>query len=231
VIDLLPFKAVAMRDAIASALRSALLDRRFEPGQPIIESAIAAEMKVSRGPVREALLLLTQEGLVTHSQNRGFAVLNFTEADQAATSQVRYPLETTALQLARLHRTPPDILQLERIKQRMLENFRAGDARARLQDELDFHNLIWNLSGNTYLVSCLQRVTIPAFTYGTAYRMNRPDLTVELFHTQHQLYIDYLEGTTTRTAAECVRFHLGLAAPEPDSVPLPESPVPSAKPL
>ncbi|MCC6361953.1 MAG: GntR family transcriptional regulator [Bryobacterales bacterium] len=229
--ELPPFKAVAMRDAVASALRAALFDRRFQPGQPIVESAIAAEMKVSRGPVREALLLLTQEGLVTHSQNRGFAVLNFTEADHAAASQVRYPLETTALQLARLHQTPADILQLERIKRRMLENFRAGDARARLQDELDFHNLIWNLSGNAYLVSCLQRVTIPAFTYGAAYRMNRPDLTSELFDTQHQFYIDYLKGATTKTAAECVRFHLGLATPEPDTVPLPESSIPSAKPL
>jgi len=217
-----------MRDAIASALRAALFDRRFHPGRPIIESAIAAEMKVSRGPVREALLLLTQEGLVTHSQNRGFAVLNFTEADHAAACQVRYPLEATALQLARLRHTPADILQLERIKQRMLENFLAGDARARLQDELDFHALIWNLSANAYLVSCLQRVTIPAFTYGAAYRMNHPGPAVELFHARRRIYIDYLKGTTAGTAAECVRFHLGLAAPEPDTVPLPES---SVKPL
>ncbi len=213
------FKAVAMRDAIAEALRSALLDRRFSPGEAIVESALAAEMKVSRGPVREALLLLTQEGLVTHSQNRGFAVLNFTEADRQATDQVRYQLEILALQLARETITAKGLATLAEIKDRMLEHFRAGDRRARLKGEIDFHGRIWQWSGNSYLVNCLQRVTIPTITYGTAYRMNRPDLTVELFDEQHQMYIDYLARRISKTAEECVRYHLGFPTPAHDCAP------------
>ena len=50
-------------------------------------------MNVSRGPVREALLVLAQEGLVSHSQNYGFSVLEFNEQDRTEVQQVRLPLE------------------------------------------------------------------------------------------------------------------------------------------
>jgi DNA-binding GntR family transcriptional regulator len=217
------FKAVAMRDAIAAVLRRALLERRFAPGEAIVESALAAEMKVSRGPVREALLLLMQEGLVTHNQNRGFAVLDITESDRFAADQVRYHLETLALQLAREHIIPDDLATLERIKSRMCESYRSGDVIARLDDEIEFHGTLWRLSRNPYVLSCLQRVAVPDFTYGTAFRLGRPDLTLELFEAQHQLYIDYLARRTQRTAEECVRFHLGLIEPASDAAPAREA--------
>lgn len=203
-----------MRDSVADALRQALLDCRFNPGEALVESQLAAEMKVSRGPVREALLVLMQEGLVSHSQNRGFAVLNFSEADQRATDQVRYPLETLALQLARLAISDAEIDALEQIADRMSEQFRQGDIRGRLASEIEFHGSIWKLSGNPWLCSCLQRVVIPAFTYGAAYRMNRPDLNVELFREQHRMYIDYLRGHREHSAAACVRYHLDITSPD-----------------
>lgn len=217
--DLPELKAVAMRDTIADALRGALLDRRFAAGEAIVESALAAEMKVSRGPVREALLLLTEQGLVTHSQNRGFAVLNFTEADQYASDQVRYQLETLALQLARECMSRTKLEGLRIVKERIVSQFRSGDARGRVQGEIDFHGLIAQCSENPYLALCLQRVSIPNFTYGTAFRLNRPDLTLELFDEQHQLYIDYLVGAANQSAAECVGFHLGFPVPAGDSAP------------
>ncbi|MEO7653050.1 MAG: GntR family transcriptional regulator [Bryobacteraceae bacterium] len=217
--DLPELKAVAMRDIIADALRGALLDRRFPPGEAIVESALAAEMKVSRGPVREALLLLTEQGLVTHSQNRGFAVLNFTEADQDASDQVRYQLETLALRLARGCMSRTRVGSLQAVKDRMVEQFRTGDIRGRVQGEIDFHGMIAQGSGNSYLALCLQRVSIPNFTYGSAFRLNRPDLTLKLFDEQHQLYIDYLVGATNQSAAECVAYHLGFPVPAGDSAP------------
>ncbi len=215
--ELPEIRAVAMRNAVVDALRRALLDRRFAPGKAIVESAIAAEMKVSRGPVREALLLLMEEGLVTHSQNRGFAVPRFTEEDRMAADQVRYQLETMALKLARERVSRLDLTQLQRIKDRMMDAF--PDRLARLTAEIEFHSFISKLTANLYLVSCLDRVTIPCFTYGTAYGMNRKDLTRELSDKQHQLYIDYLRGQTDQTAEEAVQFHLGLAGPPPGCAP------------
>jgi DNA-binding GntR family transcriptional regulator len=221
-LDLPQFKAVAMRDAVVAALRHALLGGRFAPGEALVESVLAKEMKVSRGPVREALLLLMQEGLVTHNQNRGFAVLNFTAADRFATDQVRYQLETLTLRLVRERISRADLGDLQRIKDRMMDGY--SDRGGRVAAEIEFHGSIWRLTGNPYLVNCLERVSIPNFTYGTAYLMNRPDLTRELFDEQHQLYIDYLHGHTDKTAEEVVQFHLGLTAPAPGCAPEEKAP-------
>ena len=74
-------KPVALRVRVAEAIRQALLEGQFSPGENLSEVSLAREMNVSRGPVREALLVLAQEGLITHSQNYGFSVLGFTDED------------------------------------------------------------------------------------------------------------------------------------------------------
>jgi DNA-binding GntR family transcriptional regulator len=75
--------------------------------------------------------------------------------------------------------------------------------------ELEFHSAVWDASGNEWLAVSLRRVMVPYFTYSLALSMNRPDLSRELIHVQHTMYIDYLEGTIDRTAESCVRFHAG----------------------
>src|SRR5512132_2316003 len=96
-------KATAMRDGAAEALRRALLEGKFQPGEDLSEVALAQQLEISRGPVREALLVLAQEGLLVHRQNRGFSVLEFTDEDRKAINDVRLPLEARALELAREH--------------------------------------------------------------------------------------------------------------------------------
>jgi DNA-binding GntR family transcriptional regulator len=105
-----------MRESVGDAIRQALYDGRFGPGQSLSEAALAAEMSISRGPVREALLLLAQEGLVIHSPNRGFSVVQITGEDLREIQQVRMPLEAMALNLAKAHLTEADFLKLEDLK-------------------------------------------------------------------------------------------------------------------
>src|ERR1700730_17985348 len=104
-------KSEALRVRVAEAIRQALLEGRFKPGEDLSEVAIAKEMNVSRGPVREALLVLAQQGLITHSQNHGFSVLGFTDRDHTEIDEVRLRLESLALTLAR-DRINPDDLEL-----------------------------------------------------------------------------------------------------------------------
>ncbi len=213
--ELPAFRAVALRDAVADALRRALLERHFAPGEAMVESAIAAQMKVSRGPVREALLLLMQEGLVTHSQNHGFAVLNFTGTERRDAGEVRMVLETLALERARERAKATDITELEAIGKRMMATFDTGDAAARLAEEIAFHTLIWRLSGNPTLANTLSRVTLPIFLFVTAYQADNSLPDRRVFGEQHRLYVEYLRRQTPKSAAECVQFHMGL--PQPDA--------------
>ena len=59
------FRPSAIRETVADALRRTLLEGRFQPGENLSEVAIAAEFHISRGPVREAMLVLAAEGLLT----------------------------------------------------------------------------------------------------------------------------------------------------------------------
>ena len=202
------FKATAIRDTVAEALRRTLLEGRFSPGEDLADAAIAAEFQISRGPVREAMLVLAEEGLLTHTHNRGFSVLNFTAHDLEQIEAVRVPLESLALSAAREHVTEQGLNRLAQAKTELIRSFEAGQHAGRIHAEVEFHTTIWAMSGNPWLVASLKRVMIPSFTYGTAFRMNRPDLTAELLDELHTIYIDYLRGSGGRTAELCVRLHL-----------------------
>src|ERR1700761_6488210 len=144
-------RPISMRETVRDNVRAALHGGRFRPGQSLSEAALAAEMGVSRGPVREALLLLVQEGLVTHSPNRGFSVVYFSEQDVQEIHQVRLPLETTALELARGRITAEEEQKLIQLKSVIVQAHQDRQYVLGSQTDMEFHNLIWEKSGNARL--------------------------------------------------------------------------------
>jgi DNA-binding GntR family transcriptional regulator len=200
-------KPVSIRQRVSEAIRRALLEERFRPGEALSEVALAAEMNVSRGPVREALLVLAQEGLVTHTQNYGFSVVNLTEQDRKEVQQLRLPLESLALELAKALIDQDAIEQLTDLKDRMVSAYANGRFSECPQFDLEFHSLIWQRSANSRLVVSLSNLLVPYFAYGSAFKISRPDLTPQLLEAQHRSYIDFLGGGSSQTSEECVRFH------------------------
>ena len=203
-------KPVSIRQTVGETIRRALLEGRFRPGQPLSEVALASEMNVSRGPVREALLVLAQEGLVSHSQNYGFSVLEFNEHDRTEVQQIRLPLEALALELAKNNISETDLRELGTISDRIVQAYQQQNYIECTQADLDFHSLVWERSGNKRLYSSLRNLAVPYFAYGSAFRMSRPDLTPELLALQHRSFIEFLSGVSDQTSDQCVRFHLGL---------------------
>lgn len=208
----LPFvRPVSIRHSIAGALRSALREGRFKFGEDLSEQKLATEMNVSRGPVREALLVLTEEGLITHSPNRGFAVLEFTAQDRAEIDEVRLSLETLALESARGKFSEAELEELQRLKDEVMKLFLDSEYPARDSAEMAFHQMIWAKSGNKWLENSLKRIMTPYFTYSRflpTVNRNKPD--PELVSQQHERYIDFVKGKGKYTAEECVQFHLRL---------------------
>lgn len=198
-----------MRDRVGQEIRQALTHKRFQPGQSITEAGLAAEMGISRGPVREALLLLLQEGLVAHSPNRGFSVISFDEKDVQETNEVRLPLEAMALTLAQRNAAQADLSQLDMLVDRISSTYREQEFTSCAQEDMAFHSLIWKLSGNSRLSGALQSLLAPYFAYGALSSSSRPELTPGLLHEEHACFVRFLRKQELRTAEECVRFHLG----------------------
>jgi DNA-binding GntR family transcriptional regulator len=90
-------RGVSLAASIRSRVREAILRGEFAPGQRLREVDIAARHEVSRGPVREALLQLEQEGLVLLRRNRGAVVARLSRQDLEEVYSLRLALERLAV--------------------------------------------------------------------------------------------------------------------------------------
>src|SRR5262245_4004204 len=109
-------RSVSIRHAVSDSVRSALREGHSKPGENLSQVGLAETFQVSRGPIREALLVLVEEGLLRHSPNRGFSVVELTEEDVKHITDLRVLLETRALELARERATQEDLTRLTQMK-------------------------------------------------------------------------------------------------------------------
>ncbi len=63
-----------LRENVAKVIREKILNKELKPGMRIIEQNLSDELEVSRGPIREALRQLEQEGVVEYTRNVGCSV-------------------------------------------------------------------------------------------------------------------------------------------------------------
>ncbi|MGY4719672.1 GntR family transcriptional regulator [Naumannella cuiyingiana] len=84
---------------IARQLRAAIADGRFAPGQQLAEAELARELGVSRGPLREAMQRLTQEGLLVSHRNRGLFVMDLDPQAVRDIYLARTAIERAAVEL------------------------------------------------------------------------------------------------------------------------------------
>jgi DNA-binding GntR family transcriptional regulator len=145
-----PVRVGTLVEVIHDQLREAILDGSLASGAPIRESSVADQMGVSRAPIREALRLLEQSGLVVKRRNRSYEVTSFTDRDLYELATLRSALETLAARESMRHRA-----ELER---RLSEQLAAIASAVRRDDEASwlaadrrFHQCLVECSGNRRL--------------------------------------------------------------------------------
>jgi DNA-binding GntR family transcriptional regulator len=139
------------------AIRDSVISGRFGPGAQLVESRLAAELGVSRGPVREALRRLSEEGLVIEYLHRGMFVREFTADGIADIYNVRIALESLAARLATRAHVPVD--RLERLVDEMRRAAEAGDLQGVTAREVEFHETLCELSGNNLVASLFYSIS------------------------------------------------------------------------
>ena len=96
----------SLNDMVSSALRDAILDGRFKPGERLVEDKIARMFGVSRNPVREALKTLCSEGIVDITPRCGASVAALTVEEAQEVIELRAALEGLCARLAARRCTP-----------------------------------------------------------------------------------------------------------------------------
>jgi DNA-binding GntR family transcriptional regulator len=87
-------------EVAAHRLRDAILRGSLEPGEKIVEEQLCADLGISRAPLREALRLLAQQGLVEHVPRRGSRVTEWSPTDILQLFALRHVLERHAVESA-----------------------------------------------------------------------------------------------------------------------------------
>lgn len=127
---------------IADRLRERIIDGTFRPGEQIREASLVEQLKVSRGPVREALQRLSQEGLLESRRNRGVFVVELTPRDVEEIYAARAAIELAAARglLAKgPERVAAAVTRLSSIVDGMTPLVAAGDWKALAEQDMKFH--------------------------------------------------------------------------------------------
>jgi len=137
---------------IAQKLRKAIAYGELAPGTQLAEAELARNLGVSRGPLREAMQRLTQEGILLSIRNRGLFVIELTEDDVADIYLARNAVERAAATEVLAHHHVEAAAQLRAITEQMAQADR-DEARYRIGEaDLAFHELLVWLSESPRLV-------------------------------------------------------------------------------
>lgn len=138
-------------ERVTRQLRDEILDGVREPGSKLVERDLAAQLGVSRVPVRDALRVLVAEGLVTPRPRTWAVVREFTSTDIADLTEVRAALEVLTFRLAAQRRQRADLQRLRATLDEELEAARAGDAVRARRAAADFHETVTSMAANELL--------------------------------------------------------------------------------
>src|SRR5690242_3570765 len=119
----------SLRDRVLDALREAIITGEFKPGQQLIETELATSLGVSRAPLREALQILSTEGLAETVPYHGTTVRRLTKTDIEELYSLRSVLETFAILRMIEQHNPEHVVRLRQCFDKMLEAAEAKDIK------------------------------------------------------------------------------------------------------
>jgi DNA-binding GntR family transcriptional regulator len=133
---------------IAEELKHLIYTGELKPGERLNEAALALRMGTSRGPIREAIRVLTGLGLVTAVVNRGVFVRQISVREMLEIYELRALVFGFAAERATEHVNDEHKLQFERLLGEMDEACEKQEADRYYDLNLEFHALILRLSNN-----------------------------------------------------------------------------------
>ncbi|MCV7354989.1 GntR family transcriptional regulator [Mycolicibacterium fluoranthenivorans] len=136
-------------DVAGNRLRDAILSGTLGPGEKIVEEQLCADLGISRAPLREALRLLAQQGLVEHLPRRGSRVTDWSPADILQLFALRHVLERHAIEMAMPLADP--VSELEPVRHALREMTCARTALDRDDAHRRFHAAVVGLAANRQL--------------------------------------------------------------------------------
>ncbi len=153
-----PLAAVTRRSLVVDALREAILSGELPPGSKITEMDLVARLRVSRGPIREGIRELINEGLLFSQPYTGTYVTTMDEKTIAEAYGLRRVLEKYAFTLVWPRRDTEFKRTLMRRYEALLLAAKRG-AADEMSAEIEFHSVPYEFAGDSLLMHTWRHVT------------------------------------------------------------------------
>lgn len=197
-------ESAPLSDTVKAVLLDRIMSGMYEPGERIVESRLAKELKISQSPVREALRDLAAIGLVKIESRRGASVRRPTAKELSDVSQVRAEIDGLAALLATDRLTEQELEKLAAANQTMVQCHKRGDFVGMSKADAEFHRMIVASSGNGAAERVFGQLEPFARTFIT---LTLPNVDVSGILNQHHGILEALVARDAELAAKRAREH------------------------
>ena len=196
-------KRKTLKTQVYKQLKDAIILGEIRPGDRLIEEKIAAELQVSRSPIREAIRMLEKDGFLLVNLSGGVTVVEPTIKDFRSLYECRVEIESLAAYYAAQRRTQEE---LEEIHNNLLDYDKISTSKkvTEVTDvNFDFHNAIVKASSNPFLISMTAQLRGVNNFYRKAILENYPKHIKDALADHQEIYL-----SIANQDADAARSHM-----------------------
>ncbi len=184
------FRGKNLSDQVHEYIKSLILKNEIKPGEKIPEERIAAQLGVSRTPIREAVRVLSAQGLVKIYPNRFAEVVTFSQKEIEDIGFLRINLDAIAAQYAIQYGSNADFQRLKTIADECKAAAQAGDIYNRIKKDCDFHIEMTRIGKNETLLGVQKDLYLKIHLIQATKYLDIEDSLKKIEH--HDLIVQYL---------------------------------------
>ena len=187
-------------------LRDSILDGSLQPGEIYNEKNLAEELGISRTPVREALLELSAQGLVTFLPRRGIIIRHFTKRDIEEVFELRNVIELAVVERVADNYQKYDFKKLQKTIEKQKSTIENQNYIDFLHVDRIFHISLCEMYGNRRLIAIMENIRDLIQIMGSE-ALKDPKRMEEVID-EHQKVLDFISKGLKLEAREAMEYHL-----------------------
>ena len=194
-----------LADEVYEQLVSAIMAREIGPDDTLVQEKLAADMQISRTPVREALMRLEQEGVLEVSKRGSFRLYRMDDQEVRELYQSRAAVEGQCARILAVNHSPDQIAALRETVTRE-ENITEKTARSYFEANRTIHRAFVEQAGNRFLLDMFDTLWGKAMAFHLFATIETIDLTKSLG--DHMALVDAIERGEKGEALEAFIDHI-----------------------
>jgi len=196
-----------LRHAVLEEIRRRIIAGAYCPGERIFEDQLAADLDVSRNPVREALQALAGEGFIELEPRRGARIAIVSQTRAGELFEVREVLEGLVASLAARRRTDAEVAAMRAVVEEGRDTAARGNLTALPELNTRFHSLLANTARNAMLADTIEHLRhLIEWIYSQRIAQRAPRSWEE-----HSQIVDAIASEDAAAAERVARAHIANA--------------------